>query len=121
MNRQNLTKHLVELHNVILEERQAAKELSVGRMLELTAEKECILKQILNTIEAVDTLTPEEKELSDTVFSENLRNAYFFLSALNWVRESMGFIGNKMFPESYEEDGSKVSGRFSGALLSGRI
>lgn len=121
MDREMLTEHLIGLRDVILEERQAAKELAVEKMIQLTAQKECLLKKMLHLIETVDTLTQEEKDLSETVYTENLRNAYFFLSALKWVRESMGFIGDRMFPESYEEDGSKVTGRFSGALLSGRI
>ncbi len=116
-----LTELLIRLRDVILEERQAAKKLLVGKMLELTAQKESLLKEISGVIEIVGALTPEEKELSETVFSENLRNAYFFLSALSWVRESMGFFGDRMFHEFYEEDGSKVAGKFSGVLLSGRI
>ncbi len=121
MDRQCLRKYLTDLHDVILEERQAAKELAVSKMLKLTAKKEELIKEMLKTFETVDSLSPEEKELSNAVFSENLRNAYFFLSALNLVRQSMDFFGNRMFPEGYEENGSKVTGRFSGALLSGRI
>jgi hypothetical protein len=121
MDREMLTEQLIRLRDIIIEERQAAKNLSLDKMLKLTAQKESLLKEISGVIEIVDGLTPAEKELSETVFSENLRNAYFFLSALSWVRESMGFFGDRMFHEFYEEDGSKVTGKFSGALLSGRI
>jgi hypothetical protein len=121
MDRENLGEHLTKLRDVILAERQAAKELAVNRLLDLTAEKESLLKKILPFSDDVEQLTPAEKELSEIVYSENLRNAYFFWSALKWVRESMGFIGDKMYPESYEESGSVVKGRYSGALLSGRV
>lgn len=121
MSRENLLEYLSRLREVIMAERQAAKELAVEKLLVLTAEKECLLKNILPLSDAVDQLTPAEKELSETVYSENLRNAYFFFSALKWVRESMGFIGNKMYPESYEENGSVIKVPNSGALLSGRI
>ncbi|MCF8104724.1 MAG: hypothetical protein K9K64_04525 [Desulfohalobiaceae bacterium] len=112
---------LSRLREVILEERLAARELAVDKMLEITEKKEELLKEMLPLMEAADTLTPEEHELAETVHSENLRNAYFFWSALNWVRESMGFIRDHMYPEAYAESGSKVKGRYSGTLLSGRV
>ena len=121
MGRENLMEHLTKMREVILAERQAAKELAVDKLLALTAEKESLLKKILPFSDAVEQLTKAEKELSETVYSENLRNAYFLWSALKWVRESMGFIGDKMYPESYEGSGSVVKGRYSGALLSGRV
>jgi hypothetical protein len=120
MSRDNLTEHLIKMRDVILAERQAAKELEVVKLLELTAEKEDLLKKILPFSDTVE-LNEEEKELSEAVYSENLRNAYFLSSALKWVRESMGFIGEKMVPESYGESGSVVKAGYSGALLSGRV
>jgi hypothetical protein len=121
MTRENLTEHLIRLHDVILAERRAAKELEVDKLLALTGEKESLLKEILPFSDNVEQLTPEEKKLSEAVYSENLRNAYFLSSALKWVRDSMGFIGDKMVPESYEESGSVVKCHYSGILLSGRI
>ncbi|MCU0614213.1 MAG: hypothetical protein MUD09_03915 [Desulfobacterales bacterium] len=121
MGKEDLMGYLTELREIILAERQAAKELEVDKLVELAAQKECLLKKILPLSNAAEQLTLSEKELSETVYSENLRNAYFFWSALKWVRESMGFIGDKMYPESYEENGSVIKGRYSGALLSGRV
>ncbi|MCF8039356.1 MAG: hypothetical protein K9K79_08555 [Desulfohalobiaceae bacterium] len=112
---------LRKLHEVILEERLAARELAVDKMLHITEEKEGLLKEMLPLVESAEDLTPEERELAETVHTENLRNAYFFWSALNWVRESMGFIRDQMYPEAYAESGSVVTGRYSGALLSGRV
>jgi len=121
MNNGVLIEHLKKLHEVILEERRAAKALAVDRMLEMTEIKECLLKQMQPLVDSVDELTATEKDLAEAVNSENLRNAYFFLSALKWVRESMGFIGDKIYPECYGESGRVIKGRFSGTLLSGRV
>ncbi|MGM0454029.1 MAG: hypothetical protein ACQERN_12780 [Thermodesulfobacteriota bacterium] len=121
MNRHNLLGHLQQLHAVIVEERQAAKSLCVEKMLELTERKENLLKQIQPLVETTGGLSAEEAELAEKVHSENLRNAYFFWSALNWVRDSVSFIGDKIFPEAYEGSGSMVKSRHSGALLSGRV
>lgn len=112
--------YLTKLLEVILAERRAAKELEVDKLIILTSEKESLLKKILPFSDAVEQMTQDEKKMSETIYSENLRNAYFLWSALKWVRDSMGFIGDKMYPESYEETGSVVKGRYSGALLSGR-
>ena len=120
MVREDLVGNLAALHQVILAERGAAKKLEVDKLMELTAQKEILLKKVIPLVENVGRLTLYEKELSERVYSENLRNAYFFWSALKWVRDSMGFISDKMYPESYEGSGSVVKGRFSGALLSGR-
>ena len=120
MDRVDLTAHLEELRDVILEERQAAKALAVEEMLALTEQKERLLKQILPLVDTVDLLGPREREIAETVYTENLRNAYFFWSALNWVRESVSFIGEQISCRSYEGSGSMATFRHSGALLSGR-
>jgi len=121
MGRQDLMTYLSMLRDLILAEREAAKELAMDKLLVLAAEKECLLKKILPLSDTVDQLTDAEKELSEAVYSENLRNAYFLWSALKWVRASMGFMGDKMYPDSYEENGSMVKVPYSGALLSGRF
>lgn len=121
MDREDLIDYLAQLKDIIQAERQEAKKLEVDKLLELTAQKESLFKRITPIADAAEWLTPKERELSELVYLENLRNAYFFWSALKWVRESMEFIGDKMYPESYEESGSVIKGRYSGALLSGRI
>jgi len=121
MDRANLLDRLEKLRNVILEERQAAKALVVDEMMALTDQKEQLLREMLPLVEDIDTLTDEEQAMAEAVHSENLRNAYFFWSALNWVRESVSFIGEKMRPESYGGSGSITREGYSGALISGRI
>jgi hypothetical protein len=73
MIRDNLMEHLIKLHDVILAERQAAKELAVDKLLDLIAEKESLLKEILPFSDNAEQLTPEEKKLSEAVYSDNLR------------------------------------------------
>jgi hypothetical protein len=62
-SRENLMELLIKMHDVILSERQAAKELKVVKVLELKAEKEALLKKILPFSDTAE-LTQEEKELS---------------------------------------------------------
>ncbi len=121
MGRESLAEHLQALRDVILSEREAAKELAVEKMMELTSRKEELLLQISRISDTVEKLTPVEKELSENLYKENLRNAYFLWSALKWVRDSMGFIGDRIYLESYRGNGSTVKGRYSGTLLSGRV
>ena len=121
MSRESLREHLKLLLDVILAEREAAKKLAVDKMLELTAQKEHLLNQMPQFADGVDHMSRTEKKLSEEIYSENLRNAYFFWSALNWVRQSMGFIGEKIYPESYGGSGSVVKSGHSGTLLSGKV
>lgn len=121
MGRQDLMTHLSMLRDLILAEREAAKDLAMDKLLVLAAEKEILLKEIIPLSETAGQLTDAEKEMSEAVYSENLRNAYFLWSALKWVRASMEFMGDKIYPDSYEESGSMVKVPFSGALLSGRF
>lgn len=121
MDRADLAGHLGRLRDLILAERQAAKALAVEEMLALTDEKESMLKELLPLVDSVETLSAEENEMAEAVYSENLRNAYFFWTALKWVRESVGFIGNQISCQSYEESGAMAKSRYSGALLSGRV
>jgi hypothetical protein len=117
----SLANTLKNLHEIILQERAAAKSFEVDSMLDLTEEKEKILEQVMSRIEAQPELTPEEQALARDIHDENLRNAYFFWAALNWVRDSMSYIGEQIRPEYYGGSGLIHRGRNQGTLLSGRI
>ncbi|MFO7838878.1 MAG: hypothetical protein R6X08_05220 [Desulfosalsimonadaceae bacterium] len=121
MDRKKLPEHLKELRSVILQEREAARALAVEDMLAFTEQKEELLKQMLSVVDSVEELSADEQELAESVHSENLRNAYFFWSALQWVRDSMSFISDQLHSDSYGSSGSIYSGGCSGALISGRI
>ena len=112
---------LEKLHDVIMAERRAARALMVDEMIELTDEKEQILEQVLPLVGDGTTLTTRQNDLVQSIYTENLRNAYFFWAALKWVRESIEFMGNAVYPPSYEENGYMVTGRRSGAIISGKI
>ncbi len=121
MEEQHLCELLEKLHDVILAERRAAKALSVDEMIELTDEKEQILEQVLPLVDPANSLTPRQNELVQSIYTENLHNAYFFWTALKWVRDSIDFMGNAVYPASYEENGNRVKGHCSGAIISGKI
>lgn len=121
MDRTNLAAKLKDLRNLILEERRAAKALEVDEMLELTDQKEAMLKQLLPLVDSIEMLSPQEREMAEAVYNENLRNAYFFWTALNWVRDSVGFIRDQISSESYEGSGSMAKSGYAGALLSGKV
>ncbi len=121
MSEFSLAHTLKKLHEIILQERAAAKSFEVDSMLDLTQEKEKILEQIMSRTEALPELSPEEQALAKDVYDDNLRNAYFFWAALNWVRDSMSYIGDQVRPEYYGGSGLIHRGENQGTLLSGRI
>ena len=121
MSESSFAATLKHLHEIILKERTAAKSFEVDSMLDLTREKEDLLQHILPEIDAVAELSPEEHKLAQAIYDENLRNAYFFWAALNWVRDSMSYIGDQVRPEYYAGSGMIHRGENSGTLLSGRI
>ena len=121
MSASTLEVTLQNLYEIILRERAAAKSFEVDSMLNLTREKENILQDILSQSESGMDLSPEEQALAQNVYDENLRNAYFFWAALNWVRDSMSYINDQFRPEYYAGSGTIRRGENSGTLLSGRI
>lgn len=112
---------LEELRDVVLAERRAAKALRVDDMMEQTDQKERILQELLPLLNARGDLDAETKALAGAIYTENLRNAWFFWSALKWVRESLDFMGQAVYPVAYAENGAFSKPRRSGALISGKI
>ena len=121
MKETGLVDMLEKLRDVILAERAAARSLHVDEMIELTGEKEQLLETILPMVGAAADLSPREEELARSVYAENLRNAWFFWSALKWTRESLDFMGRAVWPASYADDGSLSKNRHSGSIISGKI
>jgi len=112
---------LEKLREVIMAERAAARSLHVDEMIELTGEKEQLLETILPMVGQSADLSPREAELARSLYAENLRNAWFFWSALKWTRESLDFMGRAVWPASYADDGSLSKNRHSGTIISGKI
>jgi flagellar biosynthesis/type III secretory pathway chaperone len=112
----NVHEMLQDLHAVILAERESAKALDLEALQEATLRKE----QLLQQLDIEDELAPEDHELASVIRFENRRNAYLLWSALNWIRESMEFFGQRSTPSSYSPTGVLVTGKNGGHLLSGR-
>ncbi|MBW1776915.1 MAG: hypothetical protein JRJ54_04890 [Deltaproteobacteria bacterium] len=120
MNGPNLGSCLEELFGVILEERQAARALKADELQTLARRKEALLERLAPLVDTAEPLTHQERKAAEAVYAENLRNAYFLWSALQWVRQSMSFINDQISFASYRENGSVARARLNGALLSGR-
>ncbi len=107
------------LYELIVKERNAAKALNVDEMLALNQEKE----ELINHLESIpeEPLDGDCLALADKIRKENRRNAYFYLNALQSLRQAIDFFGDKLYFCSYEKNGNISNRKFSGNLLSGRI
>lgn len=109
--------YLVRLLEVIYEERECAKELDMQGLNAAMARKEEIVKVLAH----VKSIPDEDKPLAAKIRNENRRNAFLFKSTLGWIRNTMEFFGQRTVPSTYSQQGSTVSSRVSGRLLSGRV
>jgi hypothetical protein len=108
---------LQRLYEVTLEEREAARDLDMDRLMVLLREKE----ELLPLLEETPDLSPEEKELARTVLYENRRNAYLYNSALNWTSENISLLQSATAPPIYGRSGGMVEQTGDGNLLSGKV
>lgn len=109
--------YMEKLLATILEERECAKALDMQGMTAAMAKKEEIVK-VLAHVKSIDDA---DKPLAARIRNENRRNAFLFKSTLGWIRSTMQFFGQRTVPASYTSQGSTVSSRVSGRLLSGRV
>ncbi|MCK9172925.1 MAG: hypothetical protein RBR03_00835 [Desulfuromonas thiophila] len=114
-----IRQQLHQLHELILLERQQARELQLDALQETVQRKEKLLAEL--DFDGIDALAAEERELVERIRFDNRRNAYLLWSALNWIRQSMEFFGRKSRPDSYNPQGMKIQAGVGGRLLSGRI
>ncbi|MFV0436178.1 MAG: flagellar protein FlgN [Desulfopila sp.] len=114
-----MTSHdwLVRLLEVIIEERECAKQLDLTGMTAATAEKE----QLLETLSHVQAIDEDEKMLVRQIRHENRRNAFLFKSTLGWIRETMEFFGRHSASTTYSKSACQVTAQVNGRLLSGRV
>ncbi len=117
MTRDAVRALMIELRDLLLLERQHAKELDMEAMAEDMKRKEVLL-QALNQVE---TIHPEDRRYAEEIKEENLRNAYLYKATLNWIQETMEFFGKKSVPSTYGQTGRTTSHTVNGRLLSGRI
>ena len=117
MDRDTLYARMTRLHELIIQEREAAKDLDVEKLASVAEEKEALV-QILGTVEEPDE---DLQALAEAIRNENRRNAYLFWSGLTWVRETMNFFGSQVPVPAYGSQGTNVQSKQGGKLLSGRI
>lgn len=119
MEPRELKQKILQLLEILRQERELAKSLDLQGLEALTAEK----GRLLASLELLEANEGDEelKALARTVREENRRNAYLYWSALGWVRDMMAFFGQRSVPVGYSSGGSTVTGRFGGRLLSGRV
>lgn len=112
-----LRAQLERLHSLILQERECAKAMAMDDLLHIVQAK----NELLQSLQSVNEVAPEDRELAVVVREENRRNAYLFWASLGFIRESMSFFQKELSPVSYGAHGAAVSGRSEGMLLRGRI
>lgn len=111
---------LSRLHDLILQEREAAKKLDMDRLTAVMQEKEVAARD-LASVGALDEEDEELRELADHIRRENRRNAFLFWSGLNLVRDTMEFFRSQAPPPVYDAWGGTIQSAAGGRLLSGRI
>ncbi|WP_456388250.1 flagellar protein FlgN [Desulfolithobacter sp.] len=117
MTRETVRQHLIRLRDLIREEREHAKNMDLEAMARLRKEKEALI-QVLDTVK---DLHPDDHEYARQVRMENRRNAYLFKSTLNWIQETMEFFGRRTVPAIYGQTGQTMAPPVNGRLLSGKI
>lgn len=109
--------YLVRLRDLILLERERAKELDMAGMIKAMQAKE----EIVGVLAHIKVIDPEDRALAAQIRAENRRNAFLFKSALDWIRETMEFFGHKSVTSTYSAYGNTVASQVNGRLLSGRV
>lgn len=110
-------KYLARLKEVILLEREYAKNLEMDKMQEIVTEKE----ELIQILSHVQELHPEDQDIAAEIRHENRRNAYLFKSTLGWIRSTMEFFGKRTVTSTYSPDANTVPSQVNGRLLSGRV
>jgi hypothetical protein len=119
MSDSTLQQQLIDLMEVILQEREYAKALDMENLTRIGETKNRLLA-VLATI-GERPQDEETRRLAATVKEENRRNAYLFYMTLQWVRNLMTFYGQRTVPGTYGARGNDVRQQNGGRLLSGRI
>ena len=117
MTRETVRQQLIRLRDLIREEREYAKQMDLEAMARIREEKETLI-QILDSVKE---LHPDDYKYARQIRQENRRNAYLFKSTLNWIQETMEFFGRRTAPTTYGQTGHTLAAPVNGRLLSGRI
>lgn len=108
---------LIRLRDLILEERQHARNLDMERLQIAMQEKEDLINYLIH----VQDIDARDSHIASEIRRENRRNAYLYKSALGWIRETMEFFGKTSVTSTYAADAGAVSSQINGRLLSGKV
>lgn len=117
MNRTTTHDYLIRLRDLILQERECARNLDMEGMQEAVLAKDELVK-ILGPIQH---LREEDKPLAAEIRKENRRNAFLFRSTLGWIRRNMEFFGQKTVTSTYSASAGTIAAQVNGRLLSGKV
>ncbi len=117
MTRETIQGLLAQLKDIILREREHAKQIDLQAMAVDMQEKESLIQLLSN----IGELHPDDQHLASEIQKENRQNAYLFKSTLNWIQDTMEFFGKKAVPATYSNYGQTVNSNVNGRLLSGKI
>lgn len=108
---------LEQLHEIILRERTAARDLDIDGLQVLLEEK----KGLIEKLRQWQSLESGDREIAESIVRENRRNAHLFHFALNWTRENMEILQGVVSCPVYGHGGAMVKQCNQGNLLSGKI
>ena len=117
MNAGTTHEYLIRLRDVIIQEREHARNLDMERMAVMMQEKERLI-QVLAHRQIIDD---DDKPLAAQIRHENRRNAYLFKSTLGYIREVMEFFGRRTVTSTYSSSANEVAAQVNGRLLSGKV
>ncbi len=117
MNSPSTHDHLTHLLEVILEERRCAVEFDSDGLLKAMETKE----NLIIILEGLQQISEEDHQLAARIRRENRHNACLLKSALDWIRDTMTFLGQKSVPCTYGAGANTINTNPSGRLLSGQI
>ncbi len=105
------------LLDLILEERKCAINLDNEGLLAISEKKEALLISMAGLTQ----IDEADRPIAARIREENRQNAYLLKSALDWIRETMTFLGQKATPTTYGAGAYTVNTHANGRLLSGSI
>jgi hypothetical protein len=117
MSDQKTHEYLSRLCDVIVEERECAKNLDMEGMFKAMGEKQ----ELIEYLSLIEKLDEEDLLLAKQIRNENRRNAFLFKSTLYWIKEMMGFFGKNTVTATYSATASTVPSQINGRLLSGKV
>ena len=109
--------YLVRLLEVILQEREYAKNLDMDGISSIMGDKE----ELIEYLALVHEIDDKDKELASRIKNENRRNAMLYQSTLGWIRETMEFFGKHTVTSTYSSAAATVPSQINGRLLSGKV